>query len=139
MKKLVFAFALLIGTFSNCQEIVANNQYSNLISLSLDKDQIEKKLMPIDISFEDSTLDMINVSICFDLNNSVLLINSSFHGNIANVTKNKNYIDLEIAYDFPFYKYCRIFKKSKKIIFYNIIDNKLEGTYITRYDVKKFY
>jgi hypothetical protein len=129
----------LIGTFSVGQEIISNNQYSNLISLDLDEDQMEKKLVPIDISFEDSTLDMINVSICFDLNAKVLLINSSFHGNIVNVTKNKSSIDLEISYDFPFYKYCRIFKKSKKIIFYNVNGNKLEGTYITNYDVKKFY
>lgn len=139
MKKLVLAFAVLIGTFSNAQKIIANFQYSNLISLSITDSIVEQKLPPININFEDPTLDMVNVSICFNLKSKILLINSSFNGNISKITKNRDFIDLEISYDFPFYKYCRIFKKSKKIIFYNMQGDKIEGTYLTSYNVKKFH
>jgi hypothetical protein len=146
MKKLVLGFALVIGMIGNAQKIEMSIQYFNTIKFFKEIDK-SKLIQPEFEPNYDPTLVILDMNLIFDLDQKQLTINDyDFINKEYIFTKSividsidiKNKIVSVSLSDSTFYKSCKIYLKSKKIVFFNTMPNNLSvGIFADNYDKTK--
>ena len=137
MKKLVLAFALLIGTFGNAQKIEIKSDLFYQVQFDETTDIKSSSLVePSELS--ESAIIPWDVDLIFDLDKNNLQVNE-FHFSdnkfnfikdvkISNIERVDDMIKLTLG-DGDFWKFCNIYPESNKIIFFNI-ETKIEPNFI---------
>lgn len=146
MKKLVLGFALVIGMIGNAQKIEMSIQYFNTIKFFKEIDK-SRLIQPEFDPNNDPTIVLLDMNIIFDLDQKQLIINDyDFINNKYVFTKSiaidsvniKNKIISISLSDSTFYTSCKIYLKSKKIVFFNTLPNNLSvGIFADNYDTTK--
>ena len=146
MKKLVLGFALVIGMIGNAQKIEMSIQYFNTIKFFKEIDK-SRLIQPEFDPNNDPTIVLLDMNVIFDLDQKQLIINDyDFINNKYVFTKSiaidsvniKNKIVSISLSDSTFYTSCKIYLKSKKIVFFNTLPNNLSvGIFADNYDTIK--
>lgn len=146
MKNLALGFALVIGMIGNAQKIEMSIQYFNTIKFFKEIDK-SRLIQPEFDPNNDPTLVLQDLNLIFNLDEKQLIINEYDFINkkyvfsksmaIDSIDIKNKIISLSLA-DSTFYKSCKIYLKSKKIILFDILDNNLSvGIFADNFDKNK--